>query len=172
MGRHHFFLGLVIVTSLMAVACGAADVVSTQTPSPTPTLAPTLTPAAAASTATAATLPPTPTAAALFTPTTAPAPPSAEQGKVLATSNGCFACHSDDGGPGVGPTWRGLFGKEEVLSDGSVVKVDEAYLRESIVDPSATIVKGFPTGFMPESFGSQLSPEQIQDIIEYIKTLE
>ena len=53
-----------------------------------------------------------------------------------------------------------------------MVKVDEAYLEESIVNPNAKIVKDFVAGFMPQSFGSQLSQEQIQDIIEYIKTLE
>ena len=102
--------------------------------------------------------------------TTAPAQPSgAEQGRFLSTSYGCTACHSNDGGAGVGPTWQGLFGKDEILSDGSIVKVDGAYLRESIVDPNATIVKGFPAGFMPQGFGSRLSEEQTQAIIEYIK---
>ena len=45
------------------------------------------------------------------------------------------------------------------MSDGSIVKVDEAYLRESIVDPNAVIVKGFAAGFMPQGFGSLLSGE-------------
>ena len=58
------------------------------------------------------------------------------------------------------------------MSNGGIVKVDEAYLRESIVDPNATIVRGFVAGFMPQDFGSRLSGEQTQAIIEYIKTLE
>jgi len=93
-------------------------------------------------------------------------------GKSLAAKQGCLVCHSEDGSPRVGPTWKGLFGKEETLADGSTVKVDEAYLRESIVDPNVKIVKGFPAGVMPQDFGQKLSDEEIQAIIEYIKTLK
>ncbi len=92
-------------------------------------------------------------------------------GKALAARQGCLVCHSVDGSPRVGPTWKGLFGKEETLTDGSTVKVDEAYLRESIVDPDAKVVKGFPAGVMPQDFGQKLSDEEIQALIEYIKTL-
>ena len=50
--------------------------------------------------------------------------------------------------------------------------MDEAYLYESIVDPNAKIVKGFPAEVMPQDFGQKLSDSEIQAIIEYIKTLQ
>lgn len=80
-------------------------------------------------------------------------------------------CPSVDGSPRVGPTWKGLFGKERALADGSTVKADEAYLRESIVDPNAKIAKGFPSDVMPQDFGQKLSEADIEAIIAYIKTL-
>ncbi len=92
--------------------------------------------------------------------------------KSLAGRNGCLACHSVDGSPTQGPTWNGLFGKEETLADGSKVTVDETYLHESIVDPEAKIVMGFPPGIMPSGFGDKLSSDDIQAIIEYIKALK
>ena len=94
------------------------------------------------------------------------------RGKSLAVQNGCTNCHSVDGTSLVGPTWKGLFGKEETLADGSTVQVDEAYLRESIVDSDVKIVKGFTASVMPGDFGQKLSDSDIQVIIEYIKTLK
>lgn len=91
-----------------------------------------------------------------------------EQGRQLAQSQGCMGCHTADGSQSVGPTWKGLYGSTEELEDGSTVTVDEEYLRESIVDPNAKIVKGFPPS-MP-AYG-QLSDEQIQALIAYIKSL-
>jgi cytochrome c oxidase subunit 2 len=59
---------------------------------------------------------------------------------------------------------------EVELEDGSKVIADEAYLHESIVDPMAKIVKGYPPSMIP--FEGILTEEQIADIIEYIKSLE
>jgi cytochrome c oxidase subunit 2 len=79
-------------------------------------------------------------------------------------------CHSIDGAPKLAPTWKGLFGKTETMTDGSSHKVDENYLRESIVDPAAKIVKGYaPT--MP-SYQGQLSDKDLDGLIEYMKTLK
>ena len=47
------------------------------------------------------------------------------KGEKLITNSGCIGCHSLDGSDGVGPTWKGLFGIERKLSDGSSVLVDE-----------------------------------------------
>jgi cytochrome c oxidase subunit 2 len=71
----------------------------------------------------------------------------------------------------VGPTWKGLFGKTENLTDGSTVVVDEAYLRESILTPNAKVAQGFLPGTMAQDFGDRLSELEIKAIIEYIKTL-
>ncbi len=92
-------------------------------------------------------------------------------GKQVAQKYGCVGCHSVDGSKMVGPTWKGLFGKEETLSDGTTVTVDEEYLRRSILDPGAEIVKGYPD-VMPKNFKDQLSEGDIEALIAYIKTLK
>ena len=78
-------------------------------------------------------------------------------GRSLAHRFGCAACHSSDGRPGNGPTWRGLYGKGETLSDGTKMRVDEAYLHESIVDPGRKYCEGLcgrphAQGLRPEAF--------------------
>ncbi|MGE3858345.1 MAG: c-type cytochrome, partial [Dehalococcoidia bacterium] len=94
-------------------------------------------------------------------------------GKTVATANGCVACHTIDGKASVGPTWKGLAGKTgHELADGSSVTVDDAYLKESITTPNAKVVKGFAANVMPATFGNTLKPEQIDQIIAYIKTLK
>ncbi len=91
-----------------------------------------------------------------------------ELGAKLYNQKGCVACHSLDGSPKVGPTFKGLFSKAENLEDGSTVNVDENYLRESVVNPNVKIVKGFPKGVMP-AFQGQVSEEELTGIIEFIK---
>ncbi|WP_415721299.1 c-type cytochrome [Photobacterium ganghwense] len=88
-------------------------------------------------------------------------------GKTLSEVNGCIGCHSLDGKPGVGPTWLGLYGKTETLSDDTNVKVDDAYLRKSILNASAEIVKGFPS-IMPVY---QFSDQEVDALIAYIKAI-
>ena len=91
------------------------------------------------------------------------------RGQTLATQNGCLGCHTVDGSALIGPTWFGIYGSQVKLSDGSTVSVDDAYIKESILDPQAKIVSGFETQLMPTF---QLTDEQISDIIAYIKTLK
>ncbi|HEX5164349.1 MAG TPA: cytochrome c oxidase subunit II [Thermomicrobiales bacterium] len=93
----------------------------------------------------------------------------AQRGQQIAQENGCTGCHSIDGSAAVGPTWQGLFGHEVTLSDGSTVTADEAYITESIRDPSAKIVQGFPD-IMPKTF-ADMSQDDIDAIIAYIQTL-
>ena len=128
--------------------------------------------------------PPEPAAtSALVPPTTASAaataPPAgnsggdaATRGQTLAVNNGCLACHSIDGSTSVGPSWKGLYGHEVPLSDGSTAIADDPYIRESIADPNAKIVEGFPPSVMPANFGSTLSDSDIEAITAYIKGLE
>lgn len=92
-------------------------------------------------------------------------------GKQVATSAGCTACHSIDGSPLVGPSWKGIFGATSTFVDGSSATVDEAYLHESIVDPAAKIVEGFQD-LMPKNFSQTLTETEITGLIEYIKTLQ
>ncbi|MBN1453302.1 MAG: cytochrome c oxidase subunit II [Anaerolineales bacterium] len=93
----------------------------------------------------------------------------AGRGETLALQNGCQGCHTIDGSPGTGPTWLGLYGKEEEMADGSVIIADNAYLRESILDPQAKIVAGFEGVLMP---AYEFSDDQIADIIAYLETLK
>lgn len=89
------------------------------------------------------------------------------QGKQLAQVHGCFGCHSVDGAPAVGPTWKDLYGKQETLTDGSNVLVDENYLAKSITDPNDTIIAGY-SPIMP---AYNLDQQQLDVLIAYIKSL-
>lgn len=93
---------------------------------------------------------------------------SAERGEQLYTQNACQTCHSRDGSDGIGPTHLNVFGREEQMTDGTTLTVDEEYLRESIVDPNAKIVEGYDPVMAPYSF---LSDDEVQSLIEYMKTL-
>jgi cytochrome c551/c552 len=123
---------------------------------------------------------PTPAPAAA-SPATAPAASSAAggdqvaKGKELATRFGCVACHSADGSASVGPTWKGLAGSQRPLENGQTVTADDAYLMESIREPDAKVVKGFPKGVMAPSIAAykdDLSKQENLDaLVAYIKSL-
>lgn len=88
----------------------------------------------------------------------------AAAGQRLFSSMGCGACHGERG-----PTLAGLYLSKVPLDDGRTVVADENYLRESIIEPTAKIVAGYPA-IMP-SYRGQLSEEQIVDLVAYIKSL-
>ena len=90
------------------------------------------------------------------------------RGQALVAANGCAACHSTNGAPGIGPTWFGLYERTEVLTDGTSVVADDDYIHESIKAPQAKIVAGFENQLMPTY---SFTDEQIADIVAYIKTL-
>ncbi|MCB1041996.1 MAG: cytochrome c oxidase subunit II [Acidobacteria bacterium] len=94
----------------------------------------------------------------------------AERGAKLYSKWGCLGCHSTDGSPNIGPTFKNLMGRSESFADGSTVVVDENYIMESIKQPNAKIVAGFKPDQMP-AFEGQLSQQDITDLIDYIKTL-
>ncbi len=93
----------------------------------------------------------------------------AEWGEQLSQEWACSTCHSADGSQLTGPTWQGVFGSQEELEDGSTVTVDENYIRESILEPNAKVVAGYPA--VMNTYQGQLNDDQINAIIEYIKTL-
>lgn len=93
----------------------------------------------------------------------------AEWGEQISQQYACMTCHVPDGS-GQAPSWNGLFGSTETLSDGSTVEVDENYIRESILEPNAKVVEGYTEGLM-NTYQGTLSEEQITAIIEYMKTL-
>jgi cytochrome c oxidase subunit 2 len=85
---------------------------------------------------------------------------SAENGKAVFTAQGCGGCHAlaDAGSTGgTGPDLdEGLAGK------------DEAFIEESIVDPSAEIASGFQDGIMPPSYGQSLTPAELDSLVKYL----
>ncbi|MCA9705719.1 MAG: cytochrome c oxidase subunit II [Myxococcales bacterium] len=91
-------------------------------------------------------------------------------GERIYKKRGCNACHSTDGSPKVGPSWKALWGKNESTDKGSVT-VDDNYITESIWEPNAQIVSGFEGVKMP-SYKGQLDEKQIAALIEYMKTLK
>ncbi len=90
-----------------------------------------------------------------------------EQGEALAKGQGCVACHSVDGSPSLAPGWLNTFGTTKTLVDGSTVVVDEAYFKESIVDPNAKMVAGYPAVMIPYNF----SEEQLDALVAYAQSL-
>ena len=89
----------------------------------------------------------------------------------LMDAKGCLTCHSVDGKPMVGPTFKGLFGKQEqVMENGlrRIVKVDETQLRDSIRTPMKDVVYGYPAA-MPTV---ALTPAEVNEIVAYLKTLK
>jgi cytochrome c oxidase subunit 2 len=98
------------------------------------------------------------------------------RGEQWSTNFGCLSCHSLDGTKLVGPSWQNLCDGSETMADGSTMAVDEAYLRESILNPNAKIVEGFAAGLMPAQFidpvtKKPISDDQIADIIVYMNSI-
>ena len=83
----------------------------------------------------------------------------------------CIACHSLAAGEKkVGPSFYGVFGRQEEFADGTSVTVEENYIRESIMKPQAKLVKGYPP-VMP-TYAGQLQEDEIMGIIEFLKTVK
>lgn len=97
-------------------------------------------------------------------------PEAATRGAAVAEGTGCLVCHSVDGTRGSGPTWKGVAGSSRPLESGETVIADDAYLHASIVDPDSQILAGYDDA-MPDDYGTQLSEQEIDDLVEYIKSL-
>jgi len=94
--------------------------------------------------------------------------PLPKLGKRLYSEQLCKSCHSLDGSRKVGPSFKGLYGMENhKMSDGSTVTVDENYLRQSILNPNAKVVEGYPAA-MPNNY-SNLSERELSALIAFIK---
>jgi len=89
-------------------------------------------------------------------------------GQQLYQTLGCASCHGASGEGGRGPTLAGAFGKMTPLQSGESVRADEAYIRESILNPQAKIVAGF--GPIMPTFQGQVSEDQLVQLIAYIKS--
>ena len=93
----------------------------------------------------------------------------ASAGEKLFQDLACNTCHRSDT-QGRGPILQGLFGKTQTLQSGETIVVDEAYLRESILNPAAKITANFQP-IMP-AFQGLVSEEQLLQLIEYLKALQ
>ncbi len=94
-------------------------------------------------------------------------------GAKLVRLKGCVACHTTDGTPKIGPTFKGVFGrKETVIRNGKEreIVVDEAFIRQTLLHPEIDRVKGFPP-IMPSQKGV-LKPDEIDAVINYLKSLK
>jgi cytochrome c oxidase subunit II len=93
-------------------------------------------------------------------------------GQALLFERGCISCHSLTGTPMVGPSLKGVFGSSVPVMSGGVqrqVTADSAYIRESILNPAADVVVGFPNTMPPGR--AVLSDQEIGEIVKYLKVL-
>lgn len=80
----------------------------------------------------------------------------------------CMGCHKADTADRlVGPGLAGVFGRETKLADGSTITADEAYLKESLLEPNAKVVEGFPPAMTPQPY----TDAEVAQIVAYLKTL-
>jgi len=99
-------------------------------------------------------------------------PPSMKpKGLTILEEKGCLGCHTTTGAKKIGPTFKGLYGSPvTVLTNGKerVVTADDEYIRRSVLEPGTDIVKGYQN-IMPTL---PVTPEELQEIITYLKTLK
>lgn len=92
-----------------------------------------------------------------------------EAGQRVYQVRGCTQCHSIDGSSGIGPSFKGIWGRTEQMKSGEQVVVDENYVRESVLEPQAKIVAGYD-GVMP-TYQGRLKEDEIRVLIAYLKSL-
>jgi len=90
--------------------------------------------------------------------------------------NQCASCHTLDGSKLIAPSFKETYellttGGTRTLADGSRVTVDEAYLRNSIVDPLSQIVDTYPSS-MPPGIGTQLGDRKVEAMVQFIMRLD
>jgi mono/diheme cytochrome c family protein len=94
------------------------------------------------------------------TTTTEQPPGSAAAGRAVFTSAGCGACHT------FAPA--GTSGSVGPDLDEALQGQDAEFIRQSIVDPNAEITQGYNAGVMPQNFGQELSPQQLDDLVAFL----
>jgi cytochrome c oxidase subunit II len=101
----------------------------------------------------------------------APGKETSDLGPTLLKAKGCLSCHTLDGKAMVGPTFKGLLGRKETVveSDGEKeIIVDEAFIKNHILNPRSATVKGFPP-IMP---AIPMRDEELAAIVAYLETLK
>jgi uncharacterized membrane protein len=94
--------------------------------------------------------------------------PEAEAGQKVFNTMGCQACHLPQPGT-IAPTLNGLIGREREFIDGTTLIADEAYVRESIMNSTTKVVKGFAPAMPP--YATVIQEEQLDQLVEYIHSL-
>jgi uncharacterized membrane protein len=94
--------------------------------------------------------------------------PAAMAGEKVFSSMGCQACHLPEAGT-IAPTLYGLVGREREFVDGTRLIADDGYIRESIVNSTAKVVKGYVPAMPP--YANVISDEQLDQLTAYIKSL-
>ena len=93
-------------------------------------------------------------------------------GLAIIKANACLTCHSMDGSRIIGPSFKGLYGRKTVVVTDSGEKEIETtadYIKKSIIDPNADIVKGFNKGLM-QSYKEKITDADLDKIVDYFKT--
>jgi len=101
-------------------------------------------------------------------------PEGEHPGLTIMKRNACISCHSLDGSKLIGPSFRGIYGRTEIVLEGDnevEITVDDDYIKQSMNEPNAQVVKGYAAGLMIP-YGEQVSDEELEQIIEYMKTLK
>jgi cytochrome c oxidase subunit 2 len=93
----------------------------------------------------------------------------AQNGERLFASMGCNSCHSGNA-TARGPNLAGVYGSRLTLTDGSQVLVNDAYIRDAILNPSQHVTAGFAP-IMP-TYQGQISEDGLIDLVEYIKNMQ
>jgi cytochrome c oxidase subunit 2 len=108
--------------------------------------------------------------------TTLPSSDLASHGAVLFTQYRCNICHTTNGERAAGPTLAGLYGSNVTLDTGQTIVADEAYLRQSILNPDSQIVSGYGPSVMSAAladFTTQLNQgDTIAALVAYIESLK
>ena len=93
----------------------------------------------------------------------------AEVGELLYSRQGCKACHSTDGSRLVGPSFKELYGHSFDTREGVRITANDAYIRESILTPNASVIAGFEPVMTP--YAGKISDKEIEAITAWLKTL-
>lgn len=93
-------------------------------------------------------------------------------GAQLAQEQGCTNCHAAPGQMARAPSWVGLYNTKVKLADGGQVIANDAYIRESILNPNAKVVNGFPVPSIMPPYQGLLSEEQVLSLVSYVKALK
>jgi mono/diheme cytochrome c family protein len=84
-----------------------------------------------------------------------------QAGKTVFADNGCGGCHTFKAAGTSGTTGPDL--------DEALKGKDAAFIEESVVDPNAEVASGFAQNIMPQDYGSQLSQQELADLVAFLQ---